>query len=184
MSSDDQISTVINTVNETHDQVMKLTVTVNSLIARLEAFEKMHTSNNVAPKRAIKVTPVQEDDTVSISSSASKPKAAKPKAAKPKSTEGEKIINTLAFFKKIVVFKDYNNLRTKYCTDDMINTASIGIVKPEGTEAYWNLVGNAIWKILDKEVKKDVKLEYIKWKNLHQVISDVSQLNEDDAESS
>lgn len=182
-----QISTVMSTVTETHDQVMKLSVTVNSLIARLEAFEKMYTSNNVAPKRVIKVAPVAStqdlDETASVSSTGSKRKPVATPVVPVVGTE-EKIINALTFFKKLVMFKNYDNLRTKYSTPEMVNTAKVGIKKPEGTEAYWISVGNAIWKLLDKDQKKDVREDFNKWKKIHQVASDVSQLNEDDEDSS
>lgn len=181
---DETQTNIMNTVSETHDQVMKLTVTVNSLIARLEAFEKMYASNNVASKRAIKVAPTvsganqDAEETASVSSAGSK--------RKPTSSTGteEKIVNALTFFKKIIMFKNYDNLRNKYSTPEMINTAKVGIKKAEGTEAYWISVGNAIWKILDKEQKKNVREEYTKWKKINQVSGDSSQLNEDDGEDS
>lgn len=182
-----QISAVMSTVTETHDQVMKLTVTVNSLIARLEAFEKMYASNNVAPKRAIKVAPVVSsstqdlDETASVSSTGSK---RKPAAAPIIPGTEEKIVNALTFFKKLVMFKNYDNLRNKYSTPELINTAKVGIKKAEGTEAYWISVGNAIWKLLDKDQKKDVREDYARWKKVHQVSEDVSQLNEDDGDDS
>lgn len=182
-----QISAVMNTVTETHDQVMKLTVTVNSIIARLEAFEKMYTSNNVANKRTVKVTPMvnnqENDDTASVSSTGSKRKQATVITTASTTAEaGEKIINALTFFKKYVMFKNYNNLRTKYSTPEMIETAklSIGNKKPENTEAYWISIGNAIWKVLDKDQKKDVREDFTKWKKLNQTGVESSQLNEDD----
>lgn len=182
---DTQISEVMNTVNETHSQIMKLTVTVNSIIARLEAFEKMYASNNVAPKRTIKVAPINTnqdvDETASVSSTGSKRKQSTNCAASVGSPE-EKVVNALTFFKKYVMYKNYDNLRIKYSTPDMINNAKVGIKKPEGTEAYWISIGNSIWKILDKEQKKDVREDFNKWKKVHQVSGDMSQLNEDEGE--
>lgn len=180
---DIQLSTVMNTVTETHDQVMKLTVTVNSLIARLEAFEKMYASNNVAPKRAIKVAPVSNpdvDETASVSSAGSKRKAVSSTTVTTGS--GEKVVNALTFFKKYIIFKNYNDLKSKYSTPAMIEEAKIGVKKAEGTEAYWIAVGNSIWKMLDKEQKKEVREEFSNWKKIHQVGCDMSQLNEDEAE--
>lgn len=182
---DAQLSTVMNTVVETHDQVMKLTVTVNSLIARLEAFEKMYASNNVAPKRTIKVAPAASstdvDDVVSVSSTESKRKqvVVASKAPAPAETNSEEKINSLTFFKKYVMFKNYDNLRIKYSTQAMIDSAKDGIKKPEGTEAYWISIGNAIWKLLDKDQKAEVKKDCIKWKKLNNISGDNTQLSED-----
>lgn len=183
---DTPISNIMNTVTETHDQVMKLTVTVNSLIARLEAFEKMYSCNNVAPKRSIKVAPVtttssvqEADEVASVSSSiGSKSKTGVVKPAPSKS--GEKIVNALTFYKKYIMYKNYNNLREKYSTPEMIEVAKVGVKKPEGTEAYWISIGNTIWKKLDKKQRDEVKEEYAKWKKINQINVDNSQLNEDD----
>lgn len=175
-----QLSAVMNTVTETHNQVMKLTVTVNSLIARLEAFEKMHTSNNIATKRTIKVTPTNvpdPDETNSVSSNGSKQKMT---VTNTINEPEEKIVNALTFFKKIIMYKNYNSLRNKYSTTETINNVKMGVKKPEGSESYWTSIGNSIWKILDKDQKKEVKEEFNKWKKIHQINNDSSQLNEDD----
>jgi tRNA nucleotidyltransferase/poly(A) polymerase len=175
-----QLSSIMNTVSETHDQVIKLTVIVNSLIARLEAFEKMHSSNTVASKRSIKVatTNTQQDteDNQSVSSIDSKSK----NVVVNNNTSEEKIINALTFFKKYIIYKNYNNLRSKYSNQEIINNISSNIKKVEGTEAYWISIGNSIWKILDKDQKKCIKDEFIKWKKINQSNFDSTQLNEDD----
>jgi len=185
-----QLTTITNTVTETHDQVMKLIVVVNSLTARLEAFEKMFTSNNVTPKRAIKVAPVHiQDDEVSVASSGSKRKTtavsneekstSKSEKKAPVAKSEEKIVNALTFFKKYVMFKNYDNLRHKYSTQDMVNKHKEGIKKPEGSEAYWVSIGNTIWKELSKDQKKDVREDFNRWKKLQQTTGEVSQLDED-----
>lgn len=176
---DNKIEIIAATVAETNNQVMKLNVTVNSLIARLEAFEKMYTSGNVASKRPIKLHTSENDEVASMSSTSSKHKTTVDGAGSE-----EKIINALTFFKKIVMYKNYDNLRTKYSTEDMINTAKLNVKKPEGTESYWISIGNAIWKILDKDQKKSIREEFNKWKIEHQIIGDISQLNEDEQDSS
>lgn len=180
-----QLSAVMTTVTETHDQLMKLTVTVNSLIARLEAFEKMYSSNNVAPKRTIKVSTVtsvpETDETASISSTGSKQKQV---ISTQVEGNAEEKINSLTFFKKYIMFKNYENLRSKYTTPEMINTAKEGIKKPEGTEAYWISIGNSIWKLLDKDQKAEVKKDCAKWKKDNCTSYDDSQLNEDACEES
>ena len=184
-----QISSIMSTVNETHDQVMKITVLINSLTARLEAIEKIQTSNIVAPKRVIKVAPVQHDtdDIASVSSTGSKRKQLITNESNtvelPVINTEEKIVNALTFFKKIIMFKNYNGLRNKYSNSDMINTVKQTVKKPEGTESYWISIGNSIWKNLDKDQKKDVKEEFTKWKQIHQIVSDNSQLNEDEQDS-
>lgn len=173
-----QISSVMATVNETHDQVMKLNVTVNSIIARLEAFEKMY-ANNISSKRTIKVAATsQDDDEASVSSAGSKRKQTV--NATVISCSEEKIINALTFFKKYIMFKNYENLRDKYSTPESINVAKAGVKKPENSEAYWISIGNALWKVLDKDQKKDVREEFAKWKKLHQISGDATQLNEDE----
>jgi hypothetical protein len=176
---DNQLATIIDTDNKIFSKLIQLEVLMNSITARLEALEKMCTSNNVATKRTIKIAPTSGgtqdvDEIASISSTGSKHK----QPAVTTNTE-EKIINALTFFKKYVMFKNYDNLRSKYSTQEMINTAKAGIKKPEGSEAYWISVGNAIWKVLDKDQKKDVREDFNKWKKTHQIGGDVSQLNED-----
>lgn len=174
-----QLSNINAIVTETNDQVMKLLVVVNSLMARLETIEKIHTSNNVASKRSIKTVPTvvtvptDGDDVASVSSSSSKVKA-------DAVTGGDdKFINILKFFKNFIVAKNYNNLRDKYLTEEVINSKKKGIKKPEGTEAYWISIGGAVWKLLDKNQKKEVRKDYDEWKKLNHIKEDVSQLDEE-----
>ncbi len=183
---DSRISEVMNTVNEIHDQVMKLNLLMNTVYARLEAVEKMYTSNNIAPKRTIKVTQTavssnnQDDDVASVSSDGSKRK----QVTATVNSQG-KIINALTFFKKYIMASNYNDLRNKYATQEMINTAklNVGTKKPENTEEYWVSIGNTIWKLLDKDQKKDIREDFNKWKKVNQITTDPSQLNEDEVDN-
>jgi len=175
-----QLADIVNTVNDTHEQIIKLNVTVNALIARLETFEKLYSSNIVAPKRSIKTAPI--DDMDSVSSIDSKRKITDTSGST--SATGEHIVNALTFFKKIIIFKNYDNLREKYSNPELINTVKVGIKKTENTEAYWISVGNSIWKTLNKDQKKDVKDDFNRWKKINQSNADILQLNEDETDSS
>ncbi len=187
----EEIRTTVTNIDEKvtniDDKVTKLSITLNSMIARLEVFEKMYTSNNIASKRSIKLLPtnissVQDnnDDNISVSSSGSKKNTVNNTIS---NESDERIVNALTFFKKIIMFKNYNNLRTKYSTLEMINNAKNGVKKPEGSEPYWTSIGNSIWKLLDKDQKKEIKDEFNKWKKIHQTNIDSSQLNEDNEDN-
>ena len=177
-----QLSNINNIVNETNDQVLKLTVLVNALMARLETIEKIHTSNNVSSKRSIKVTPsvvpssvpTEVDDTVSVSSTNSKTKVSTTEVSNT-----EKFVNILTFFKIHAIAKNYNNLRDKYLTEEIIDAKKKGIKKPEGTEGYWVAIASNVWKCFNKDQKKEVRKDYDEWKKVNHIKEDVSQLDEE-----
>lgn len=182
---DTQLSTLINSVNDMQAQLMKALVNLACISSRLDSLEQMM-GNNVAPKRSIKVaTSSTVEDSTPIAPSKRKTVTAKPSAvASSTSASSEiKVANALAFFKKIIMAGNYNNLREVYTTEENMKLVKVDNNLVPGTEAYWVSVGAEMWKnVLTKEQRDNLRLDLSKWRKVHQGSSDPSQLNEDNVE--
>lgn len=161
-----------------NEQIAKVLVNVASIFARIDMLDKVIASNNTAPKRVCKTIPDKTSgDSVPVIIDTPVSSPAKP----THSNDNDKILNSLTFFKKIVMYNNYNGLRDHY-------TESIELVKKssptkniENSEKYWISIGSNIWKTLDKTQKKEISDEYKKWKDSNNTTVH-SQLNDDEEE--
>lgn len=192
-----EVTSQLNTMETKTDcleqEINKISMLVNVCIAKLDLISSALSTRTTESKRVIKTTATKEatavkettDDTASVASSSVQEatvttvtkKATKSSASKD---DDSKIINALNFFKRIVMYKNYDNMRSKYTTEAMIKQAQADVKKPEGTDAYWTAIGNVIWKTLSKDEKKAIKDDFIRWKRENNMLTDSNQLNEDD----
>lgn len=184
-----ELNSNITKYTDTNDEKLtKLMVTINICCSRLDFIERNTVARSTESKRAIKTTAAvslttQDDDNEStVSSSAGSKKRVAKKSAAPTVDGDEKIVNTLTYFKKIVIFRNINGLREKYVTDTAIANAKIDSKKVVGTEAYWTAVGAYLWKTYTKEEKKAIKDEFIAWQSLTGSTAGSNQLNEDEVD--
>jgi len=168
ISQEQQLKNITNDTAAILEQLAKLSVNVTAIFARLDALDKAFVSNNISTKRSIKVVAADKgvDDAESESSATLK-----------SLSQDDKIINSLTFFKKLIMYKNYNNMRNNYV--EAINLVKSTIKKPENSESYWISIGNSIWKTFDKNQKKEILEEYKKWKALY-TAEGQSQLDADE----
>jgi hypothetical protein len=153
------------------EQVARMMVSVNGVLARLEVIESTVTAGG-APKRATR---------------AGGAKAGAKKAAAKKGTAGDdksKVTNALLYYRYSLA-NDLDDARATYGTDENIAEAEKdGTVQKRDIEkdphGYWSAVGAALWKsVLSEEDKETIRASYTAWKE--QALSDENgdQLNEE-----
>lgn len=184
---DQLFATLTATTEKTNDNVMKLTLDVGTILARLDAIDKITSSSSISSKRLPKLTPT-DDDNVSETSSTAKSKSTKPvKAKAPKKAEtniSEKIINALAYFKFKIVHENDRNLREKYITEELLAKAEKEVKIPKSDSIkYSGAIGTIMWRELGKAKQANVKEDYLLYKREEKTSEDNTQLNEDGNDS-
>lgn len=168
----DDITNLKTEVSTNSDLLAKILVTLGSIECRLNVLEQYITSNSIASKRAIKVDP----SLITVDKEKEK-HTPLPDCTSSSTKDVKKITNALTFFKKKIIYENYNNLRDKYY-DDSYKPAKTTGKKVEGSEAYWVSIGGAIWKKLSNTDKATIKTEFVSWNDIHQNLN-IAQLNED-----
>lgn len=158
-------------LNERYDKLMVL---INALMVRIEAIEALLTQGNVQPKRSIKTTSSSTTqstssntlDVIGSNESTSSKSVKQLNEEVDGGSDNERILNALAFFKKIIFHQNYKDLRKNY--QPLIDEVKPSIKKNEGTEAYSMSVGNNVWKKLSADQKRIITNEFKEWKTKHQ----------------
>lgn len=150
------LTTISNNISSLQEQSAVLSVSLNSIFARLDVLEKM-ISVPVQSKRSIRVS---ETDKAPVESLVEQQPITKSDTST--TTPNDKILNALTFFKKIIMYSNYKDMRSNY--NDVIKVIKPTIKKQDDSEAMWVSIGNTIWKTLDKDQKKDITDEFKKWK--------------------
>jgi hypothetical protein len=166
---------ILKSVELTKTEIDKIGVNVGILLVKMQMLEQMLTSNTAvaSTKRTIKLAPTaapNDEDDVSVASTNATPN---------NTTYIDGVINTTSFFKKIVLFRNHNDLKNEYTTQikqaeewyksELERKAASGKKNSkkvlENSEDYWNAIGAHIWKSIFTEAEKStIKNLYLTWK--------------------
>jgi hypothetical protein len=163
------------------EQLAKLAVSNNAIIARLETLEGAVSSGGAASKRAVRTG----------AGAAAKPAGAK-KAGKKAADDPSKVTNALLFC-RWELEHDLNDAREAYGTEENLlkvsgeKTVSTREADKDKSDAalgeYWSAVGNALWKsVLTEGDKKEIRGRYATWKEELARESAAPALDEDAAD--
>lgn len=166
-------------------QMAQLHVLHNAQIARLDILDKeVKGGINISNKRSIKLITKNDtvnsegseevdDDVVSKSTTAIKKEKKEKKEkksvttttkSKEKVTKKEIVVRTTElFFKYIVIYQNYNNMRDEY--NDMIDQFSTDIDDNKGDISWYLNIASKIWSTFSKEDIKELLTKFQKWKS-------------------
>lgn len=136
-------------------QLAKLHVTSNSIVARIETLESAVASGTGA-KRAVRA------------GGAAKTAAKKP-AGKKAGGDVDKVTNALLYCRYIMAY-DIDEARATYGTDENVREVENDSLvskrdKVKDPENYWSAVGAALWKtVLIDEQKEEIRTQFTAWK--------------------
>lgn len=176
-SQNDLIISLLKKIEMQTSQIERLNINMASLLSKMEYLEKMAPNTVVPTKRNIKVastTTTVEDDNVSVSSAT----ASAANTSIEQSPGEEKVINAVMFFKKIVICKNYNNLRDKYKSqieaaidihnEELAAKPSTGKKTNKkaivNSDEYWYSIAQIIYKKFDKPQTDEVRSMFVAWK--------------------
>ena len=153
-------------------QIAQLSVTSNTILARLELLDAA--SGSVAPKRSVR-------------SASSKAAPAKSGAKKTTASPVSKITNALLFFRYIMA-QDLDGARATYggeadgyavIPDEVLANAAVSKHAADSVE-QWSSAGSVIWSsILSVEQKAEIRAQFANWKNSAERDAAEPQLSEE-----
>lgn len=152
-------------------QMAKLLVTANTIIARIETLESAAGSGTGA-KRAVRTGGAAKT-------------AAKKTAGKKAGTDVDKVTNALLYCRYIMA-NDVDDAQATYGTEENLAEVETDALvskrdKVKDPENYWSAVGAALWKtVLTDDQKEEIRTQFVAWKeNLQREGAD-PQLEETD----
>lgn len=104
---------------------------------------------------------------------------------KSKASTEEKITTNSAFFKFMVLKRNYMDMRNNYSTqistvvNDSNNSKKLK-KKEEGTDEYWLTIAPLVWKVLTKPEQTEITKLFKAWDEKNKKQKDNDQLNEDE----
>jgi hypothetical protein len=167
-----------NVASKLAESFAKLTVSVNSILARIETMEaanaiKAGGEGGVAAKRAVRTGTVAKG-------------GKKAGGAKKSAGDDTKVTNTLLYM-RYGMANDLFGLRELYGTEEVLAEAESDPAvskknRAQDESGYFSAVGQYIWKKLSEQQKEEMRVQFVAWKEQTARDEAEPQLEEDDAE--
>jgi hypothetical protein len=167
-----------NVASKLAESFAKLTVSVNSILARIETMEaanaiKAGGEGGVAAKRAVRTGTVAKG-------------GKKAGGAKKAAGDVTKVTNTLLYM-RYGMANDLFGLRELYGTEEILAEAESDPAvskknRAQDESGYFGEVGKYIWRKLSEQQKEEMRVQYVAWKEQTARDEAEPQLEEDDAE--
>jgi hypothetical protein len=169
-----------NVASKLAESLAKLTVSVNSILARIETMEaanaiKAGGESGVAAKRAVR--------TGTVAKGGKKAGGAKKSAG----DDGSRVTNALLYL-RYGMANDLFGWREHYCTEEVLAGAESDPVvakkdRAQDESGYFSAVGQYIWKKFSDQQKEEMRVQFVAWKEQTARDEAEPQLEEDDAEN-